>query len=397
MTVARIGLLALLRERVMLLFTVVGLAAALGPLLILYGLKFGVVSGLMEALRQDPRNREIIFRGNYNLEPLALEQLRTLPGVSFVIGAPRTIAARMNFERVDGRSRAAAGVVPTGRGDPLLEGRNLGLKDDETILSATLARRLDVSKGQTIIASNTRRSGGVDDVFEIKLTVAEVLPTSSFDGERALLTSPILDRLEAFLDGYAVPGVPTGIALEKRTQRFETVRLYAEKLEDVMHLDDAVTNLGYTVISKGAEVRAILSLDRNLALVFTGLASIASVGYAISLAASLASNFEQNRRHIGLLRLCGASRGQVLAWPLLQGLVITFIGFLVALGIYAAFAGALNTWFADEFLRGRDLCRLEISHFGFALAFSLAVVLLIVAKISLQVSSISPSEALRQE
>ena len=84
MRIARIALLALVRERVMLLFTVVGLAAALGPLLILYGLKFGVISGLLDVLRKDPRNREIIFRGNYSLEAKSLDQLRSLAGAEFV-------------------------------------------------------------------------------------------------------------------------------------------------------------------------------------------------------------------------------------------------------------------------------------------------------------------------
>ena len=148
----------------------------------------------------------------------------------------------------------------------------------------------------------------------------------------------MLGRLEAVLDCYAVPGVSTGFNLAARPQRSETVRFYASRLEDVATLDEAIGKLCYTIISKGAEVRAILALDRNLALVFTGLASIASIGYAISLAASLASNFEQNRRHIGLLRLCVDSRIQIVSWPLMQGLTIALCGFFVSLFIYACFS-----------------------------------------------------------
>lgn len=397
MRIARIALLALVRERVMLLFTVVGLAAALGPLLILYGLKFGVISGLLDVLRKDPRNREIIFRGNYSLEAKSLDQLRSLAGAEFVIGAPRTISARMNFEKENSPTIAPAGVVPSGPGDPLLKGIIDRLSDDQVALSTSLARRLNIQKGDFVLASNSRRAGNTDEIFELRLNVAAILPASLFEGERALLTSPMLERLEAFLDGYAVPGVSTGFNLATRPQRFETVRFYASRLEDVATLDEAIGKLGYTIISKGAEVRAILALDRNLALVFTGLASIASIGYAISLAASLASNFEQNRRHIGLLRLCGASRIQILSWPLLQGLTIAFCGFFVSLLIYAGFSLSLNSWFADEFLKGHAICRLEPEHFGFALASSIAVVLLVVLRISFQIAGVSPSEALKQE
>ncbi|MFT3957653.1 MAG: hypothetical protein QM665_00805 [Desulfovibrio sp.] len=46
---------------------VLGLAAVLTPLLVLYGVKFGVVQTLTERLRNDPRNLEIspVISGRY--------------------------------------------------------------------------------------------------------------------------------------------------------------------------------------------------------------------------------------------------------------------------------------------------------------------------------------------
>jgi len=398
MTVAMISLRALARERTLLLFTVAGLAAVLAPLMVLYGLKFGVVSALLSALRDDPRNREIQFRGNYGLDAEAIEALRALPGAAFVIPAPRTIAARMTFETQGGNAIVQAGVSPTEAGDPLVSDLTTSLSTEEVVLSSGLARRLGVRVGDDVIASNARTVSGGTEPIEFALRVRAVLEPGIVEHEWALLAPELLARLEAFLDGYAVPGSEHGgRPLAERPERYETVRFYAASLEDVARLDEHLSGMGYTVFSRAADVRSILALDRNLALVFTGLASIASLGYAISLAASLAASFEQKRRHVGLLRLCGASRAAVLAWPATQGLAITICGFTCALVLYGAFAVTVNSLFAGDLPRGAAVCRLEVQHFVAALAGSLAVVALVVAMIGKSVAAVSPAEALRQE
>ena len=84
MSLFLLGLKALWRQRTLLLFTSAGLAAVLGPLLLLYGFKFGVIAALLAALRDDPTNREIVLRGNYVVHPADIEKYRTWPEVAFV-------------------------------------------------------------------------------------------------------------------------------------------------------------------------------------------------------------------------------------------------------------------------------------------------------------------------
>src|SRR5258708_17225864 len=92
-----LGLKALWRQRTLLLLTSTGLAAVLGPLLLLYGFKFGVIAALLAALRDDPTNREIVLRGNYVLHQADIEKYRSWPEVAFVAPATRTIAARIEL------------------------------------------------------------------------------------------------------------------------------------------------------------------------------------------------------------------------------------------------------------------------------------------------------------
>ena len=47
---------------------VIALAAVLGPMMVLFGLKFGIVGAMVDQLVEDPRNREIrpVSSGRYD-------------------------------------------------------------------------------------------------------------------------------------------------------------------------------------------------------------------------------------------------------------------------------------------------------------------------------------------
>lgn len=99
-TVARACLLALrdyAHEGLLSACSVLGLAAVLTPLLVLYGVKFGVVQTLTDRLLEDPRTLEIspVTSGRYTPDYLA--RLAAHPDVSFVLPRTRSIAATMDL------------------------------------------------------------------------------------------------------------------------------------------------------------------------------------------------------------------------------------------------------------------------------------------------------------
>ena len=65
---AIIATFAFFHERTTMICTLLGLAAILTPLLVLFGLKFGVVSGMRDRLERDPRIRVLqpIGQGSYD-------------------------------------------------------------------------------------------------------------------------------------------------------------------------------------------------------------------------------------------------------------------------------------------------------------------------------------------
>ena len=80
-------------ERALSLCAVLALATVLAPLLILFGVRNGVISNLQERLLQDPRNLAIVPVGSGKYGKAFFEELRKRPDVGYVVPQTRAIAA----------------------------------------------------------------------------------------------------------------------------------------------------------------------------------------------------------------------------------------------------------------------------------------------------------------
>ena len=92
-----------LHERLLSACAVLGLAAVLAPLLILFGVKFGVVETLTERLRSDPATLEISPVGSGHFSAADMARWRDDGRVAFVMPRTRTLAARWSCCRSGGR------------------------------------------------------------------------------------------------------------------------------------------------------------------------------------------------------------------------------------------------------------------------------------------------------
>lgn len=393
-----LGLKSLWRQRTLLLFASAGLAAVLGPLLLLYGFKFGVIGALLAALRNDPANREIVLRGNYVLTLADIAKYRSWSEVAFVEPATRTIAARMEMVGPPPQSATIeVWVRPSGLGDPLLPAGTI-LDPDKVALSARLAERLGVKAGDHVTGRN--RHPGADEPIEFKFTVDLVVDRAFDSGFNAYVAIDTLLKLEAFLDGYEVDvqgkkyaGKPIG----ERANTFENVRLYARTIDDVVSLDRRFAAAGFDIFSRADDVRGVLTLNRNLATVFSLIAAIGSLGFAVSLAASLLGSIAQQRKLLSLIRLMGAARGALVLFPLAQGLAISCAGFAMSTVLFLAVARLANIRFAGMLPAGAEVCRLEPEHFAAALGGTIAVVGAVVAWIGRTMLTVTPAEVLHAE
>ncbi|WP_156908000.1 ABC transporter permease [Desulfovibrio cuneatus] len=197
-----------LRNEKMLSFCMVmAVASVLGPLLILFGLKFGTVETLRGRLVHDPRNREI---RPLNAQAYSHEWFQTVAkqeGVAFVVPYTRQLATGVDIV-VPGPQgkRVAADLIPTAEGDPLVlqNGHSIPAKE-ECLLSAPLAEALGVAAGETVVMAARRTVGGQFETGERALKVLGVLPVRASATKSVFVPLPVLEAVERFKDGMGVP------------------------------------------------------------------------------------------------------------------------------------------------------------------------------------------------
>ncbi len=203
----RLAVADLRHEWVLTLCIVLAIATAAAPLVILLGLKEGVVSTLRDRLVEDPVNRELIPRLTQPYAQVFFDDLAGRPDVAFVtpsiLAGASVISARVALGEDGRRELVNIGLEPTGPGDPLLVENGVAEApgEGEIVLSAEGAARLGLAVGG---ASEflVYRSGRPQPVT---LTVSAVLPPRAGDAETAFAPLALVADIERFKLGLAVP------------------------------------------------------------------------------------------------------------------------------------------------------------------------------------------------
>ena len=431
-TVARACLLALkdyAHEGLLSACAVLGLAAVLTPLLVLYGVKFGVVQTLTDRLREDPRNLEIspVTSGRYTGEHLA--RLAAHPDVSFVLPRTRSIAATMDLSRGEGTARKTlvASLEPTAPGDPLLaryhaavpampapdmadkangadENGSPPLAPVGVTLSATAAEKLAARRGDLLLGRVERRYQGRVQSARVSLRVAAVLPLPAQQKDVAYVPLPLLEAAEDYRDGRAVPemdalngrsGEWTGEPRPEGPRVYPGFRLYARDLEAVGTLRQGFARQNLDVYTHAEEIEQVATLSRALNLIFGLICAAAAAGFLASTASSALAGVKRKERILGLLRLTGFATGALMLFPLAQTLLTAVLGTAVAAAVYAVAAAVINSLFSTGLNGMEQVCRLPPEHFLLAFALVAGLSLLAALGPALRAARVEPSEVIR--
>ena len=133
---------------------VLALSSVLAPMMILFGLKFGIVSTMIQELVENPVNREIrpIGSGRYN--DAWIESFRAREDVEFIIPKTRALAATIQLKSLSAKRILSTELLATAAGDPLLTAStSVPGSYSELILSQSAAKKLKVVVGDEIDAS----------------------------------------------------------------------------------------------------------------------------------------------------------------------------------------------------------------------------------------------------
>ncbi|MGL5661742.1 MAG: ABC transporter permease [Aeromonas sp.] len=373
------------------------LVAVIAPLLLMFGLRYGVVSQLQEDLARDPRNLEIRMVSSGHYSPQWLHALQQKPEVGFAIGQTRSLNTQADLLNGMSHFIENAEVIPTDRGDPLLGSLQLR-GEDEVILSAEAARRLAVQVGEHIRLRVMRQLDRQREWGEHQVTVAAILAPTYFNRPAVFVHEAFLLALESFRDGYQIPllGVSTGLPLTDKPPIFARARLYAKSIDEVAALDLWLKQQRIETVSRLADIENIKSINRVLSLIFNVIAGTALIGCIASLIGAFLANVDRKRKHIAVLRLLGFTSPAVGLYIIFQGVILTLLAYGGGMLLYLGGSALFNETLASSQSTEQMICRITPLHSLFALLLALTVAILVAIIGARRAITIQPAESLRE-
>ena len=373
------------------------LIAVIAPLLLLFGLKFGIISQLQDELARDPRNLEIkmLSSGSYTEEWII--NLRENNDVGFAIGQTRSLNTLADIVKDKSHFIESTEVIPTAKGDPLLG--DLQLKNNhEVILTTEAARQLAVTKGDTIHLRVMRQLNEHREWGDKQLEVAGVLPPTYFNRPAIFVSESLLLLLESFRDGYISQelGVETGIKNDNKKSIFSKARLYASNIDVVAKIDNWLKAQRIETISRLAEIENIKNINRVLGLIFNTIAITALIGCISSLIGSFLANVDRKRKNIAVLRLLGFTGPGIGLFIIIQGLIITAMAYLGGYSLYFVGSEIFNQTLASNQSTEHMVCKITLAHSVIAFVISLIIATVVASIGAHRAIAIQPAESLRE-
>ncbi len=376
---------------------VLALASVLAPMMILFGLKFGIVSSMITGLIENPGNREIRAVGSGQYVQTWFDEFSSRKEVAFIIPKTRSLAATIQLKSKKAGRIFSTELLATGQKDPLL--KVLTEKPQgfyQVILSDSIAKKLNIEKGDRIDGSLVRQFRGKRERVHIDLQVIDVAPASVISRNIAFVSLDLLLATESFKDGRAVKKLNwTGNAEKEKQREYPSFRMYARSISDVESLVNELEQQGVNVKANIAEIKTVQSIDQNLSIIFWIIACVGAVGFSFSLGASLWANVDRKRKELSILRLVGFQGGKIILFPVLQSMYTGMLGWLLAVLIYLVAEQTINQLLAPSLEINQVICYLLPQHFFWALGLTMFVASTAAILGGIRAARIEPSDGLR--
>jgi putative ABC transport system permease protein len=393
---ARLALADLRFERIAALCQIVGLAALLVPLLILLGVKNGVLAERTAALLDNPESLRLTIARTAAYPRSLVERLAQDPDVRFVAPHPVQLAVIADFAGAAEGSAVVSRValLATGAGDPYLPPGATPPAPGQAWLSASLAGGLKATAGDRVTALLPPKPGEPDGAA-LDFEVAGIVPAGTWGRAGALLNEADLFLIHDWTDGrVSGPDLDPLRGTGDPRDSYPSIRLYAASVGGAFRLVDRLAAEGVPVGASLDQARALARLDQALTLGFRVVAGVGLAGYAAAFAASLWTSVDRKRRTISLLRLGGLGRGPAAALPVIQAVVIALLGWGAALLAYGAGAWLLDATLGGALGLDQPIARLGLRDVAASGAAALVVALAASAWAALAVTRITPQEGI---
>lgn len=396
MLIVWLALRDLLRDRLFLVCNVAVMVGILVPLLLLFGVKNGIYSVLIEEMLSDPANLQIDTTGNITLTEAQIAPLGDWPEIAFLTPKVRGQFDYVNVRAEDGRRLVAALLVPSGAGDPTLP-RGADVTSENFAVSARLAQDLGLSAGADIQLVSQAEDRPRQLVLRGR--VGLVLTETALAGRAVLAPYSLLETVEAFYDAYALPeyGIEGEKFIADRPRTFAGLRVYARRLEELAPLQARIEDhLDVATTARVQDVSALLGLGRKLTLALGLTAGLATLGLGAALVLAFWADVARKRVALAGLSMLGVPARALALIPVVQAVATAGSGLALSFILYGVAAPIAGRVFGGGLPQGARLTLISPLQ---AAAISAVVLVLVVSAAALaarRAMRLDPATVLRE-
>lgn len=387
-------------ERRLNICGILAYSAILTPLLILFGLKYGLLTSMTDRLLSDPLILEVIPVGAGQYDEQWFETVRGWPEVAFVIPKTRSIATSVNVKRIDAPATRSlnADLIPTGPGDPLLARAGISIPlSGEAVISAELAERLNLSDEDILHVIVRRVVNDRNEPIVESLKVAAVASEEVFNRAAIWTDFEFLFAVEQYRDGYEVNAFNvTGRPAPSPRQPFSSFRMYANDLDAVISLRSRLRDQNVEARTQASRIASMLQLSRNVTLLFWVIATVATTGFLLAMGANLWASVERKTTALSIVHLMGGKRRHLMIFPITQAIVMTAFAFVISAILFWGISAMIN-WFYVSETGGGDICYIPFQNILTAFTLSTLVAGLGGIYPAMRIQRLEPSTGLKTD
>lgn len=385
-----------LHEHLLSFCGILAFAAALTPILLLAGLRFGIVDTLSQRLLNSPATLSITPYGSVRFTQERLAELASHPSVSFLVARTRTLAASVNLAGAEGK-RLSADLVPTAEGDPLLRHAGILFSEGGVVITRQLERSLPVAEGtRTLELFVNRMHGGRLERVSVTVPVSGVLPDSADWKPHIYAPLSFTEAVERYRDGFAVPEFGWAGKEGSPERRYAGFRMYVKSLDDVVTMRDFLMTKGIESYTSAREVENIQALKRTLSFVTILIGGVTIVGMMMSLASFAVSNVNRKEHFFAQARLMGFSGYSLLLFPVGQMILCAICASSLSLLFYGGAAVIFDVVCASYLQHGESICRIPAIYTAMLYSGALILSLICCVGAGRKLLRLQPAEVLRR-
>lgn len=360
--ILKLALCSLRFDKIISICIVASLCAVIAPLLLLFSLRFGIISNLEHKLSSNPSNLEIRMMSGYRLDQQFFDELKNNPHIGFVIPLTRSLSVTANIS-FNGRIVQNLETLPTAAGDPIV--REMGFDGElsltEAYLSETTAQDLGLKTGDTFKFVISRITDNKTVNAVVPFTLKGIVKKELLPHKTIMVNFNTLVYMEDFRDGFEPPVFSDGSNPNSERQNFAKARIYAKSLNDLEPVSRMLRQ-NYSITDKLASVENLKAISKVLSFIFTTIALTSIAGGVMATIGLIFTNLSRLEKTFALLFLSGLSKGGVFFIVVIQNFILSVCAYLCSLGLFYAGMFTFNLYFKDLLGPETLVSILTVSH-----------------------------------